>query len=185
MKRFLKALVSFVSDKRWAEVRNFLTVVGLVAGALIAVGTWVLIVWYPDQFAAIRFRLANDGIEATQFSEVANAGLTSGPSAARLRANRCREQLLQFLEAEELVAARPAALCAEAGYLEAKSNGDDLAAFGLFDLYLDTRTTNFFSHQGDRKDLDRLAEENWCYFVETEVAYELGMNEMFDDIICY
>lgn len=185
MKNIFTRLVHFVTNKKWAEAKNFLSVAGILFGFVAGASTTVLLVWYPDKFEMLRDRFSGDPrvnnpltqTEHSNLSEAANSG-------ERWKANRCREQMLSALNRDEFELARTAARCAEFSYKEAIEQRDLLGAYGLFDLYQDTRLTSVFSDLGDRATLDELAKENWCLFVISNKASELKMTEMQNEIIC-
>ena len=183
MKRALIDFIVFASDKRWAGIREFLTVAGIVLGLLLSGATWLLMQVYPQATQSIVAMVT--GVAA---APAPDTGKTPDPaeavSAERRKANRCREQLHQALDAGNTGGAGQAARCAEAAYQAALDAGDPLGAYGLFDLYQDGRLTGLFAHVGDRGRLDERARQNWCVFVVSDRAAAMNMTDMFDDIVC-
>ena len=53
MKRALIDFIGFASDKRWAGIREFLTVAGIVLGLLLSGATWLLMQVYPQATQSI------------------------------------------------------------------------------------------------------------------------------------
>ena len=98
MKRALIDFIGFASDKRWAGIREFLTVAGIVLGLLLSGATWLLMQVYPQATQSIVAMVT--GVAA---APAPDTGKTPDPaeavSAERRKANRCREQLHQALTA--------------------------------------------------------------------------------------
>lgn len=179
MATFRERIVRFISHENWAGVKNFVAVTGATAGFLAVVVTSIMVLFFPDQFAAIRERFSISS--AGQQNEMLSEGLVT---AARGQANRCRSQMYDALDQGDTARAEAAARCAESNYKTAISEGDSLGHFGLFDLYQDSRLLQFFGPPGGSEELNLLAEMHWCEFTISDQAKLLDMTEMFGDIIC-
>lgn len=172
--------VRFVSHENWSGVKNFVTVIGVVAGAFIAVSTAVMVAWFPDALSKLREPFG--GSEIIQPGELNHSvGLIS---SHRAKANRCRSQMYEAMEGKKTEVAKSAAVCAETSYKKAVMSGDDFGNFGLFDLYQDSRLAGLFAHRGDIAELRKLSRTHWCRFAITDHARQAGMHELFQDIVC-
>lgn len=179
MSSFRERFVEFVSSDKWAGIKNFLGVLSILVGIMLA-AAYALV---PE-----RFTTPLDFLKRTQNSEALideDEDLEIGElSIGRASANRCRSQLYDAIEDNKHNVAESALTCAETGYKEAIEQGDAFGHFGLHELYQDPRLTTLFSHLGDRSELILLAEEQWCKFSSSEEAVQQEMNELFDEIIC-
>ncbi len=94
---------------------------------------------------------------------------TPNVKTARQRGNECWNSLIKSLDSPQKESSYQLAIRAEKHYLQSLEDGDKIGAFGLATLYNDERLTQYFTHRGDRVELNALGRKYMHIFKDSKI----------------